>query len=122
MPPSELETMLAEAVSQGASDLHLISGSPPILRITGQIVTTSQPVLDSAKIWAMTSSHLNERQQKSFQDDFRVNISFTTPAGRFRMNLCMAVGSVAASIRAIPSKIYPLSALGLPPIVGRMTQ
>ncbi len=114
--------MLSEAVSKGASDLHLIHGSPPILRITGQIVTTNEPVLDSTRIWSMTSCHLNERQQKSFHDDSRVNISFTTSAGRFRMNLCMAVGTVSASIRAIPSKIYPLSALGLPPIVGTMTQ
>jgi twitching motility protein PilT len=52
----------------------------------------------------------------------RINVSFSTPAGRFRMNLCQSVGTVSGSIRSIPSKIYPLSALGLPPIVGSLTQ
>ena len=122
MPSSELDGLLAEAVSQGASDVHLIHGLPPILRITGQIVTTSKPAVDTTKIWSMTSSYLNERQLKCFQEDMRVNVAFTTPAGRFRMNLCMSLGTVSASIRAIPNKIFPLSALGLPPIVGTLTQ
>jgi twitching motility protein PilT len=71
----------------------------------------------------MTAPYLNEFHKKVFLDENRVNVSFTINGlGRFRMNLCKAQGTNAASIRLIPNKIYPLSALGLPPIVALLTQ
>jgi len=120
---SQLEGLLREAVSLGGSDLHLLHGHPPIYRICHDIAPTQRPVVDSALIWQMTSLYLNESHKKLFQDESRVNVSFTLAGlGRFRMNICKAQGTIAASIRIIPTKIYPLSALGLPPIVGTLTQ
>lgn len=118
-----LDVLLREAVSLGGSDLHLMHGHPPIYRICHDIAPTQRPAVDSAAIWQMCVPYLNEFHKKAFQDQSRVNVSFTLQGlGRFRMNLCKAQGTIAASIRVIPTKIYPLSALGLPPIVGSLTQ
>ncbi len=118
-----LETLLKETVMRGGSDLHLIHGHPPILRICNEVQANSSTPLDSSQIWAMAAAFLNEHHQRNFQIENRVNVSFTiSTLGRFRMNLCKAQGTISASLRVIPSKIYPLSALGLPPIVGTLTQ
>ncbi|MFH2204083.1 MAG: PilT/PilU family type 4a pilus ATPase [Elusimicrobiota bacterium] len=122
MAGTELESLLQDCIQKGASDLHLLHGSPPIYRISGQIVVTDMPQQDSGSIWSMLLPYFNDRQQRAFQDMSRINISVTAPTGRFRVNLCMTLGTVSASIRVVPSKIYPLSALGLPPIVGSLTQ
>lgn len=108
---------------RGGSDLHLLHGHPPIQRVASEIITMGMAPVESAAVWSMVAPFLNDHYKKVFEAESRVNISFTIAGiGRFRMNICRAQGTVSASIRAIPSKIYPLSALGLPPIVASLTQ
>jgi twitching motility protein PilT len=122
MAATELETWLSDVVKQGGSDLHLLHGYPPIIRKSTSIKVMSKTPIDTAKIWDLALPYLSEKQKINFEEELRVNVAFTTSAGRFRMNLAKAQGTVSASIRSIPMKIYPLSALGLPPIVGSLTQ
>ncbi len=123
MPNAELEGWLDEIANKGGSDLHLLHGYPPITRISGDISIMKKGAVNTSQIWNLALPYLNKTQKKTFEEESRVNVSFTAASGRrFRMNLCKAQGTISASIRVIPSKIYPLSALGLPPIVSSLTQ
>lgn len=118
-----IETLLQDTVQKGGSDLHLVHGCPPCQRIAGNIVATSYPPVDTQGIFKLVTPFLNASHGKAFESDGRLNVAFGIQGlGRFRLNLCKTQGTVAASIRLVPNKIYPLSSLGLPPIVATLTQ
>jgi len=120
---ADLLTLLKALVEDGASDLHLLHGYPPIQRISTDVRPMSQTLLKSKVIWKLIEPYLEPHHKTLFDKESRVNTSFTVQGvGRFRMNIAKAQGTVSAAIRVIPSKIYPLSVLGLPPIVGTLTQ
>ncbi|OIO09782.1 MAG: hypothetical protein AUJ52_05805 [Elusimicrobia bacterium CG1_02_63_36] len=118
-----MEVILKDLVGRGGSDLHLLHGYAPIYRISTEVTAYSSTALNSDEIWKLLAPYIDAKSKETFDRDCRVNVSFTVNGvGRFRMNVAKAQGTVSASIRAIPNKIYPLSALGLPPIVGQLTQ
>ncbi len=116
----KLESLLEDVTARGGSDLHLIHGLPPIARIAGEIGTLSHPVLDSDGIQALLDPFLTDVNRELLKKDCRVNCAHTIAEGRYRFSVYKALGTVGASIRALPHKIYPLSSLGLPPIVGAL--
>jgi twitching motility protein PilT len=117
----DLPILLADVVSRGGSDLHLIHGIPPIARIAGEIGALPYPAMTSESILKILDPYLQEFHRETFRKEMRVNFSFTiNEVGRFRFNLYMATGTAGATIRVIPTKTYPLSSLGLPPIVGNL--
>jgi len=117
----DLSTLLADVVSRGGSDLHLIHGIPPIARIAGEIGALPYPAMTSEAIYRILEPFLLDVHKALFKSEMRVNFSQTlNEVGRFRFNLYMALGTVGATIRVIPTKTYPLSSLGLPPVVGNL--
>lgn len=117
----DLPTLLADVVSRGGSDLHLIHGIPPIARIAGEIGALPYPAMTSESILKILDPYLQDFHRDTFKRELRVNFSHTiADTGRFRFNLYMATGTAGATIRVIPTKTYPLSSLGLPPIVGNL--
>ncbi|MBI4349684.1 MAG: PilT/PilU family type 4a pilus ATPase [Elusimicrobia bacterium] len=117
-----IETLLQDTVNKGGSDLHLVHGCPPCQRIAGNIVAMSHPAVDTRAIFTLVQPFLNASHGKIFEAEGRLNVAFgINGLGRFRLNLCKTQGAVAASIRAVPNKIYPLSSLGLPPICATLT-
>jgi twitching motility protein PilT len=117
----DLSTLLSDVVSRGGSDLHLIHGIPPIARIAGEIGALPYPAMSSETIYKILEPFLHEVHKTTFKSEMRVNFSNTiADVGRFRFNLYMALGTVGATIRVIPTKTYPLSSLGLPPVVGNL--
>lgn len=117
----DLPILLADVVSRGGSDLHLIHGIPPIARIAGEIGALPYPAMTSESILKILDPYLQEFHRETFKKEMRVNFSHTiSDVGRFRFNLYMATGTAGATIRVIPVKTYPLSSLGLPPIVGNL--
>ncbi|MBI3563922.1 MAG: PilT/PilU family type 4a pilus ATPase [Elusimicrobia bacterium] len=119
--PLDLPTLLADVVSRGGSDLHLIHGIPPIARIAGEIGALPYPVMTSDVIYRILEPYLVEVHKVTFKNEMRVNFSQTiAEVGRFRFNLYLSLGTVGATIRVIPTKTYPLSSLGLPPVVGNL--
>ncbi|MEK7388128.1 MAG: PilT/PilU family type 4a pilus ATPase [Elusimicrobiota bacterium] len=118
---TELELLLKEAVSHGASDLHLIANLPPILRVTGEIRSLPYAPLTSESISHLLEPYLEEHHHEMFKQDMRMNFSVSLESvGRFRFNVYLAMSTVGATIRVIPNKIESLVALGLPPIVGSL--
>ncbi len=114
----DLKTLLADVAARGGSDLHLIHGIPPIGRIAGNIGALPYPVMDSDSIQILLEPYMNDSQRVIFKKESRVNCAHTIGEGRCRFSIYMALGTVGASIRLLPTKHYPLSSLGLPPVVG----
>ena len=116
----DLSGLLMSVASCGGSDVHLMHGLPPIARIAGAIRALPYPALNSAVIQELINPYITEVQKGIFQRENRVNCGHTIGEGRYRFNIYMALGTVGASIRILPQKTYPLSSLGLPPVVGTL--
>lgn len=116
----DLSALLASVASYGGSDVHLMHGMPPIARIAGAIKGLPFPPLTSETILSLLNPYITEVQKGIFQKENRVNCGHTIGEGRYRFNIYMSLGTVGASIRILPVKTYPLSSLGLPPIVGTL--
>lgn len=114
-----IEALLEECVNHEASDLHLQSGLPPILRIDGVLrPITTYPVLDEKLVQDLIFATLDEDQQKILLKDKEFDYSFAFgDLGRFRVNAFQQMGNFAAAFRLIPTKIKTLEELGVPAVV-----
>ncbi len=114
----ELFRMMAE---QGASDLHLISGQPPALRIDGELQRiTGQAVLTQDTLQPLLHEILPGSKMDQFESSGDVDFGYEIPGlARFRSNLFNHKYGLGAVFRKIPSKVLTAEALGLPPILTR---
>ena len=118
-PATFFKQLLRTMVDKGASDLHLTTGVPPLLRIDGSIVQTKLPPLRSEDTKALCFSILNEEQRASFEKNNELDLSFGVPGlSRFRANIFMQRGAVAGAVRTIPFRVASFEELGLPPVVA----
>ncbi len=116
-----LNQLLQEAITVGGSDLHLIQGTSPMVRVSGEIAALKHPALYSDQIMALVKPFIDENESESFKKECKLHFSRSIESlGRFRFSIYRALGTVGATIRIITSKIYPLASLGLPPIVGNL--
>lgn len=114
----QIQELLAEAARTGASDLHLVSWSAPILRINGGLVPLNMPQLSPADIQPMVYSILNEEQRTRFEREWELDMSFSIrQIGRFRVNVHRQRGAIEAAFRVVSEKIRSIRQLGLPSIV-----
>jgi len=118
-----LQDLLTLLIEQNASDLHLTSGSPPQLRIDGSLRPVNMPPLSPTDTKRLAYSILTERQKKSFEENNELDLSFGVKnLSRFRANIFMQRGAVAAAIRVIPYKILDFKTLGLPEVVEEIAK
>jgi twitching motility protein PilT len=111
--------LLEEMVKRNASDLHLTTGTPPQIRIDGDLVRTSHDVLSSEMTLKLAYSIMNEKQRKKFEEKNELDLSFGIEhLSRFRCNIFMQRGNVAVAIRQIPFKIRTFEELGLPKVAA----
>ena len=112
---------LRVAVQKGASDIHIKTGSPPMLRIDGRIVPTEYRALsaDEARqsLYAIMSSEQRERFEKNKEMDMSLMID---GLARFRMNVYSEQGAVGAALRVIPMEPIPMDELNLPPVLKKL--
>ncbi len=107
-----------EAADRNASDLHLTTGVPPVLRIDGELHPTDDPKLDPETIRGLVYSAMMERQIKSFEETHELDFAMSWPKiGRFRVNVFQQRGSVAAVLRTIPHTIRTLDEIGVSPVM-----
>ncbi len=107
--------LLEAMLKQKASDLHIVAGAPPALRIEGELVPLGDKSLSPADTQRICYSILSEAQRYQFEKDQELDISFGFHGrSRFRANLYRQRGSVAAAIRVISKTIPLLEDLGLP--------
>lgn len=107
---------------QGASDLHLSSGNPPIFRLRGEMVRLNFKVLAHDEIKTILFEILSEKQKAQFEETKDLDFAYEVPGvARFRGNIMMQYRGIAAVFRIIPTKILSADELGLPEGVRRMT-
>lgn len=107
-----------------ASDLHLVVGAPPSLRLDGSLVPIeNQPILTPDVSQALVYSILSERQRELLTANKEIDFSFQFgDVGRFRVNAHYQRDSLAAALRLIPTKIRSLEELRVPPIVRQFAE
>lgn len=116
-----LRDLLEEMVKKGASDLHLTVGSPPQLRIDGDLVRTSHDVLSAEVTMKLAYSIMNDKQRKKFEEQNELDLSFGLEnLSRFRCNVFMQRGNIAVALRQIPFKIKTFEELDLPKVIAEM--
>lgn len=118
----DLPVLLRQMVERGASDLYLVEGSPPALRVEGSTSPmASVPQLAAEDTEAMAASLLNEEQRREFSRNSELNLAYSLPGvGRFRVNLFRSLGRVGVVLRQVKEHIPSIEILGLPPGVGSL--
>ncbi|WP_437312590.1 type IV pilus twitching motility protein PilT [Sorangium sp. So ce385] len=112
-----LQQLLRAMVEKGASDMHITSGTPPLLRIDGTVVPLKLPPLMPSDTRQLCYSVLSEEQVATFEQRNELDLSFGMKGlARFRANIYMQRGAVAAAFRQIPFRIMNFDELGLPPV------
>ncbi len=107
---------------QGGSDLHLASGSPPILRIRGNLQRIKYKILENDELKAMLYEIAPENKIKVFEETGDVDFGYEIPGlARYRANFFMQKYGVGAVFREIPSKILTAEQLGLPDIMTKLS-
>ncbi len=118
---ASLDHVLQGASARNASDVVLIAGAPVMLRINGALVTGAGPALDGEDVRSLVLPLLEPWQAEELQKKRSVDLSFVREGlGRFRINIHHQRGTVAASIRLLPSKIPSLESLHLPASLARL--
>ena len=106
---------------QGASDLHLVSGQQPALRIRGEMERIKYKVLDNDSLKAMLYEIAPEDKVKIFEESGDVDFGYEIPGlARYRANFFQQKFGVGAVFRQIPSKIMTAQDLGLPTVVSKL--
>ncbi|MBW1972673.1 MAG: type IV pili twitching motility protein PilT [Spirochaetes bacterium] len=118
-----LHELLKTMVETGASDLHITTGVPPHLRINGSLVPIDAAPLTPSDTKQLCYSVLTDAQKHKFEEENELDFSFGIKGlSRFRGNIFIQRGAVAAAFRTIPYKIMSFEELGLPPIVEDLTK
>ena len=113
----DVSQLLGFAVKQGASDLHISAGLPPMLRVDGEIRRINLPPLDKKQVHDLVYDIMNDKQRKDYEEFLEVDFSFEIPdLARFRVNAFNQHRGYGAVFRTIPSKILSLETLGCPAI------
>ena len=115
---ANLHQLLKAMVEKGASDLHITTGSPPQLRIDGKLVPLKTTPLSPVETKQLCYSILTDAQKHRFEENLELDLSFGIKSlARFRANVFVQRGAVAAAFRRIPYEILGFRELGLPPSV-----
>jgi len=110
-----IEELLTVMVQRGGSDLHLSASSAPRIRVDGILINTEHDMLTPEVTQKIVYSFLSTEQIASFEKDLELDLSFGIDGlGRFRVNVFLQRGTVAAVLRVIPYEIMSFSELGLP--------
>lgn len=113
----DIQELFAEAGRFEASDLHLLTGFPPILRVNGKLgPIEGLNILTPPEIEKLIYSVLTTEQKELFLTNKELDFSIQSSVGRFRVNVYNQKGTYAAAFRLIPDKIRTISDLGLPDI------
>lgn len=114
---AKLDDLFRVMVKNGASDLHLTSGSIPSLRLHGDIQALNYRALNESEVRALIYEILTKEQIAKFEETSELDCSYEVPeCGRFRCNVFMQRLGVGAVFRHIPTKILSMQDLGLPQV------
>ncbi|MDH5372734.1 MAG: type IV pilus twitching motility protein PilT [Acidimicrobiia bacterium] len=115
-----VNTLLSYLLEVGGSDLHLTAGSPPQVRVHGQLRRLDEyEKMMPAELRRMVYGILTVKQREKLEENLELDASHPLPGqGRFRLNVFFQRDALGAVFRAIPEQIMGLNDLGIPPVVG----
>ncbi len=117
-----IQQLLKALVQQKGSDLHITAGTPPRIRIDGQIVPLNLPPMTPEKTEQLCYSVLTEAQRKIFETKKELDFSFSLPGvSRFRANIYYQQGHIAGAFRVIAHRVLTLDELQSPPILKKLS-
>src|SRR6266542_681081 len=118
----DIAELLAFAVKNRASDLHLSAGLPPMIRVHGDIRRINLPPMEHEDVHAMVYDIMSDAQRKTYEEMLECDFSFGIPnLARFRVNAYNQERGAAVAFRTIPSKVLSLEELATPRIFAEMT-
>ena len=118
-----MNQLLRTQSERDASDLHVSVGTPPQLRIHGELIPIKLPTLTAKDTEALCLSILTPEQTRLFRERNELDISYSLKGvARFRVNLFVQKGGVAAAFRLIPTKLRPFDSLNLPSAVAGLCE
>ena len=113
----DIGKLLAFSVKNGASDLHLSAGLPPMIRVDGDVRRINVPAMDHTEVHDLIYDIMDDKQQKDFEEFLECDFSFEIPGlARFRVNAFNQNRGAGAVFRTIPSEILTLEDLKAPDI------
>jgi len=117
----DISELLAFVVKNKASDLHLSSGLPPMIRVHGDVRRINLPAMEHKDVHGMIYDIMNDGQRKHYEENLECDFSFAIPGlARFRVNAFVQNRGAAAVMRTIPSKILSLEELRAPKIFAEI--
>ncbi len=119
----DIAELLAFAVKNHASDLHLSAGEPPMLRVDGDIRRINLPALDHKTVHALIYEIMNDKQRKEYEEFLETDFSFEIPGlARFRVNAFNHHRGAGAVFRTIPRRILTLEDIDAPPVFKEIAE
>ena len=118
----DLSELLAFAVKNGASDIHISAGLPPLIRIDGDIRRIKVDPLPSNLVHDMIYDIMLDSQRKEFEERWETDFAFEIPnVARFRVNAFNQARGPGAAFRTIPTEVLTLEAISAPPIFRKLS-
>src|SRR3989344_3851761 len=111
-----IQQLLELTIARNASDLHLVVGYPPMLRINGELSPVMEQSLVDGDIAGLILAMLTPGQKQAFDNNMELDFALAfQDRGRFRVNVFRQQGHLTAAFRLIPVNIPEVDSLGLPP-------
>lgn len=118
----DITELLGFSVKQGASDLHITAGMPPLIRVDGDIRKINVPEMDHKQVHGLVYEIMNDKQRKDYEQFLETDFSFEVPGlARFRVNAFNQNRGAAAVFRTIPSKVLSMEDLGMGPVFRQVS-
>ena len=110
----DITELLAFSAKNGASDLHLSAGLPPMIRVDGDVRRINLPALEHKEVHRLVYDIMNDKQRKDYEEFLETDFSFEVPGvARFRVNAFNQNRGSGAVFRTIPSKVLTMEELGM---------
>ena len=110
----DITELLAFSAKEGASDLHISAGLPPIIRIDGDVRRINLPPMEHRQVHSLIYEIMNDKQRRDYEEFLETDFSFDVPGvARFRVNVFNQNRGSAAVFRTIPSQVLTLEQLGM---------
>ncbi|MFL1453875.1 type IV pilus twitching motility protein PilT [Marinobacter sp. GN3S48] len=110
----DITELLAFSAKQGASDLHLSAGLPPMIRVDGDVRRINLPPMEHKEVHGLIYDIMNDKQRKDYEEFYETDFSFEVPGvARFRVNAFNQNRGAGAVFRTIPSKVLTMEDLGM---------
>lgn len=117
MSQMDVTDLLGFAVKNNASDIHISSGLPPMVRINGEIKPVNVPPLSKELVHSMIYDIMNDAQRKWYEENLEIDFAIEVPqVARFRINAFQQDRGPAAAFRTIPAKVLSLEELNAPTV------